>query len=188
MCSLSREPKCNIWPTLSLNFKSWLPPRKHSGTLLSLSLEYAPPSSLPSLQEAPQPTACQKAECINSVFPSKYCVPNPSLSVHIISSHIQLLLNTCHFHLRRWIRFWQHSNLILEKLAWMTSAKKLPLLLLHIFFLLCSPYNLPRVIIHLLRSQPTSLHYINKMQKLIPLTTNQSASFQSSTRSWNPSS
>ena len=39
----------------------------------------------------------KKAECPNSVFASKSCVPNPSLAVPIFPSCIQLLLNAVSF-------------------------------------------------------------------------------------------
>ena len=39
----------------------------------------------------------EKAECLNYVFASKSCVPNPFLSVPIIPSHTQLLLNSVFF-------------------------------------------------------------------------------------------
>ena len=68
--------------------------------------------------------------------------------------------------------------------------KKPAQLLLHILVLLFSPYHLPEVISHRLGNQQTSLHYIKMCKKMIPLTTDLSAYFQSarSARSWHPSS
>ena len=65
--------------------------------------------------------------------------------------------------------------------------EKPALLLLHIFFLLCSPYNLPYVIFHMFVSQPVSQYYVNMMQKNYHLHY-RSGFFQSWARSWNPSS
>ena len=42
-------------------------------------------------------TAREKAECLNSVFASKYCVQNPSLSVPTLPSHTQLSLDSVSF-------------------------------------------------------------------------------------------
>ena len=41
--------------------------------------------------------ACKKAEFLNSVFASKSCVPNPSLSVPTSPSHTQLFLDSVSF-------------------------------------------------------------------------------------------
>ena len=42
-------------------------------------------------------TAREKAECLNSVFPFNYCVPNPSLSLPTLSSHTQRFLDSVSF-------------------------------------------------------------------------------------------
>ena len=42
-------------------------------------------------------TAREKAECLNSVFASKSCVPNPSFSVPTLPSHTQLFLGYVSF-------------------------------------------------------------------------------------------
>ena len=42
-------------------------------------------------------TAREKSECLNSVFASKYCVRNPSLSVPTLPSHTQLSLDSVFF-------------------------------------------------------------------------------------------
>ena len=51
-------------------------------------------------------SAREKAECLNSVFASKSCVPNPSLSVPILPCRTQHLL-----HLKRCNSFWKPSTL-----------------------------------------------------------------------------
>ena len=42
-------------------------------------------------------TAREKAECLNSMFASKSCVPNPSLSELTLPSHTQLSLDSVSF-------------------------------------------------------------------------------------------
>ena len=54
VCPLAGEPENNIRPSSKMNLQTCLPPPKPGGALLSLSLEYAPLPSLPSLQIAPQ--------------------------------------------------------------------------------------------------------------------------------------
>ena len=52
--------------------------------------------SIPSLpsNDCTAETAREKAECLNSVFASKSCVRNPSLSVPTLPSHNQLSLDS----------------------------------------------------------------------------------------------
>ena len=79
-----------------MNIQTCLPSLKPDGTLKSLSLEYAPVPSLPSLQMAPQP-AREKAQCLNSAFASKLFASLPLVSVPTLSSHTQLLLDRVSF-------------------------------------------------------------------------------------------
>ena len=43
------------------------------------------------------PSQTEKVECLNSMFVSKFCVPNPLLSVPTLPSHIQLFLGSVLF-------------------------------------------------------------------------------------------
>ena len=52
-------------------------------------------------------SAREKAECLNSAFASKYCNPNPSLSVPTLPSHTHLLPILCPLHLKMWKSLWQ---------------------------------------------------------------------------------
>ena len=56
VCLLSGETENNIYPISRMDFKTCLPPVKPGDDFSSLSLEYTPLPSLPSLQMAPQPT------------------------------------------------------------------------------------------------------------------------------------
>ena len=68
--------------------------QRPGGTLLRLSLEYALLPSPPSLQMSPQLTTPEKAKCLNSMFASKYFVPNHSLPTPTQPSHTQMLPDT----------------------------------------------------------------------------------------------
>ena len=152
---------------------------------------YVPPS-IPSLTSNGRTadTAREKAECLNSVFASKSCVRNPSLSGPTLPSHTQLSLNSVSFLLTKSSACCQTSTQILQAVKMASahmSEKPAPLLLLTLS-LFYSPSHLLKVICHLLGNQQTLLPCTKKVQKQIPATTDQSAFSQSSAGLRNPSS
>ena len=135
-------------------------------------------------------TAREKAECLNSVFASQPCVPNPSFSVPTLPSHIQLVLDSVSFSPDKVESLLSNLDSDSATSPDGISPRVLkPALLLSLTLpLFYSPSRLLKVICHLLGNQQTSLPCIKKVQKQILATTDQSAFSQSSARLWNPSS
>jgi len=90
------EPENNIFIISSLNSQTCLPPPNPSGVESNLFLVYVRPPS-PTSNGCTADTAREKAECLNSMFASKYCVRNSSLSVPTLPSCTQLSLVSVSF-------------------------------------------------------------------------------------------
>ena len=84
---------------LSPTSKSWwhLVKSVSSGYSPSNPSNIAPPPACSLLHHTTTKSAREKADCLNSVFASKYCVPNPSLSAHTLPSRTQLSLDSVSF-------------------------------------------------------------------------------------------
>uniref|UniRef100_A0A8C4NFZ4 Uncharacterized protein n=1 Tax=Eptatretus burgeri TaxID=7764 RepID=A0A8C4NFZ4_EPTBU len=93
-------------------------------------------------------------------------------------------LDSVPFLLTRWRAYCQTSSQILQPVQTASAhvSSKPALLLLLTLSLFYSPSHLPKVICHLLGNLLTSLPCIKKVQKQIPVTTDQSAFSQSSAR------
>ena len=175
VCPLSGEQQNNICPTSRLNFQTCLPPLKLSGSLLNMSLEYAPPPSLSSLQMAPQSTLLVRRPnaSILCLLPNLMSPIPRSRYPHFLGIP-SCYCTLCLLLLRRWRRFFQSSTLILrlDRTASVHVSSKPALLLLHILSVL---YALLFVLGQLpstwKSTNITALH--KKVQKWIPLTTDQ---------------
>ena len=187
MCLPSGEPGNNIFRILSLNFQTHLPPPNPGVIQLSVSGVCFP--SIPYLTSngCTADTAHENAECLNSsVFASKSCVPNPSLSVPTLPSHTQLFLDSVSFSPDKVENLLSNidsdsatgpDSMSSSMLKTCCAALPHPLSVL---------FTLSLAQGHLLGNQQALPLCIKKVQKHIPATTDQLAFSQSSARLWNP--
>ena len=111
MCPLSGKPENNMWSTLMLNSQTCLLLQRLDCALSSLSLVYAPSKYHPSLQMAPELTALEKGEFLNSVLLPNLVYPTPNYLLHLpypLIPNCSWIL--CLSHLRKWRGFWQTSS------------------------------------------------------------------------------